>query len=114
MIHWLYVLFKAAHCVLSYNSSQLAVFVGINNANITKATLDNATLFYVSNVSYHYQYQSSPTKNDIALVTLSRNATLSSTVALACLPTNASNATLVYNKYVVVAGWGSTTGSVPL
>lgn len=93
----------AAHCVISYKPSQLAVMVGINNISTASNT---SNTFYVSNMIYHSSYNASLVQNgsDIAILKLSKKVTLSATVGTICLPASTSSLTVV-NQLLIVAGW---------
>lgn len=103
------VVLTAAHCIKEKINVQLAVVVGLNSIT-TPIDVDNSPyLYFASHSKYHEQcgpvYHS--VVNDIALIKLKKHVTLSSTIALICLPPDASSASKIIYNIAVIAGWGS-------
>lgn len=105
------IVLTAAHCLLKYKASSLAVVIGINNASTTLTTVPNL-VYYVNKTKYHdsFNINNSPLKYDIGLIQLKKNVTFTSNVSLICLPSSASDSGNVHNKKVVLTGWGSKDG----
>ncbi len=105
------IVLTAAHCLLKYKASSLAVVIGINNVSTTLSTVPNL-VYYVNKTKYHdsFNINNSPLKYDIGLIQLKKNVTFTSNVSLICLPSSASDSVNVLNKKVVLTGWGSTNG----
>ena len=105
------IVLTAAHCLLKYKASSLAVVIGINNVSTALATVPNL-VYYVNKTKYHdlFNINNSPLKYDIGLIQLKKNVTFTSNVSLICLPSSASDSGNVNNKKVVLTGWGSKDG----
>ena len=93
----------AAHCVLGMSVNEFMVVVGLYDVTIKPNS---------SNIisPLEYKMHSSFTVNtvndgfDIALIQLSNKVNLSTYIGIICLP-NSSQANLVLNQNVIVAGW---------
>lgn len=91
----------AAHCVNHLDANQIAVIIGIHNFLFEEPTINNT--FYVASRYYHEDFNRISLANDIALLSLVSNITISNTVGLVCLPNNSLS---VLNKTLVMVGWG--------
>jgi secreted trypsin-like serine protease len=100
------IVLTAAHCVIDYSPSSLAIIVGLNNI---RTSISQQNVFTASNYIYHVNYRN--LVDDIAVIKLSSPVSASTNVGFVCLPTSSSEATEVLSKRVVATGWGSTTGS---
>lgn len=78
---------------------QLAVSVG--SSKITGGTF---YMIEVLKIHPEYSVDGETRNNDIAIVKLKKSVVFSSTVSSICLPTT-NDASVVYNKNVVVSGW---------
>lgn len=90
----------AAHCVGFLDANEIAVIAGIHNINNPPSSLNT---YHVSARYFHDGFDSELLENDIAILILSRNVTLSKEVGLVCLSNNSS---VVYNETLVTVGWG--------
>lgn len=99
------VVLTAAHCVDTFDANEIVIYAGINDINTDNS---NANLYGVSHRYFHESYNAQLIINDIAILVLSRNVTLSRDIQLACLPHSTSDATFAINKTVAILGWGST------
>lgn len=88
----------------------MAAVIGLNDIS-TSVSTTSTYVYYISQTKFNDAYTSSPIRNDIGLIQLKTNVTLSSTIALLCLPSSSATVSDVLGKYVVLAGWGSTTGN---
>jgi secreted trypsin-like serine protease len=100
----MYIL-TAAHCADYLTASRMAIYVGGYETVKKGNTLNAANIYTVSSIKIHSSYNEKYLKNDIALLKLSKSITYSDKVSPICLPAT-SNARVVYNKNLVLTGWG--------
>ena len=79
----------------------LAIIAGVNNLQ-KKVSISN--LFFVDKIIKHNNFDTDMAANDIAIIKLKKNVTLSSKISLACLPANEENK-VALNKSAVLLGW---------
>ena len=96
----------AANCMIHFVSYNFVIVAGMLNNNFQNATLDSTNVFYPKEylINSKYSYTNFTLGNDIALIRLNRNITLSDKVGIICLPKSNDTNTVV-NKSVIVAGW---------
>ena len=93
-------LLTAASCIQGAAASDITVYVGISSLS----SVSSGQMFKVSSVAYDSTYSATSYSPDIAVLTLTTNVTLSSTVGTCCLVNSASLPAL--GETGVVAGWG--------
>lgn len=99
------VVLTAAHCVNTLDAFEILVFAGINNIN-TELGASNA--YFVSHRYFHESYNAQLIQNDIAILVLVKNVSISREIQLACLPASSTDSTYAINKTLALIGWGST------
>jgi elastase-2 len=93
----------AANCVYNINQTTITAYVGI--AKLSEKT--SGQVFNITNVAIYGGYTSTSTGNDIAVLKLGANATLSSNVGLCCYINDTSVPAV--NDHAVVVGWGEVS-----
>ncbi|XP_068506011.1 coagulation factor X [Syngnathus scovelli] len=97
----------AAHCVSNIKPDKLIVVAGEHNLDADDGTEQRIP---VSTVIVHENYKPATGDSDIALLHLSRNASLNSNVITICLPTKElAEHELLLLRYHTVSGWGKRT-----
>lgn len=95
----------AAHCI-TVSPSRIVVIVGLHDLS----ELSSENIYSIQVIYVHPSFNSILLENDVAVIKLARPITFTDTVSPVCLP-ETNDISVVYNKDVVVTGWGSTTGS---
>ncbi len=90
----------AASCVQSVSMATITAYVGISRLSQTAG----GQIFNITRVQIHPDFMSTAAGNDIAVLRLGGNVTLSSNAALCCYGNDSSVPTL--NEHAVVIGWG--------
>jgi secreted trypsin-like serine protease len=85
--------------------SMYTVYLGLHDKSALNAAPSVA--MNVSSIRVHELYASSSYDNDIALLYLSKSATLSNYIQIACLPTASSSYYPGSSKICYAAGWGT-------
>ena len=87
--------------MIDSNPISLVVIAGVNNL---KKKISISNLFFVEEIINHEKFDAEMAANDIAIIKLKKNVTLSSKISLACLPANDENR-VALNKSTVLLGW---------
>jgi len=95
----------AAHCVDWLLLSELVVYVEAHESVLKNDSLIAENLYFAEEVKIHPEWDTNRLRNDVALIKLNRNIAFSRTVSPICLPPS-SDSTVVYNKKLVLTGWG--------
>ena len=93
-------LLTSASCIQGASASNIVAYIGISSLS----SVTSSQTASVSAIAYDSTYSSSSNSPDIAVLTLTANVTLSSTVGTCCLLNDASLPAL--SEIGVVAGWG--------
>jgi plasminogen len=94
----------AAHCI-SEPEPSLFVVVGAHEYD---GPFDNHSIYSISKAYIHPNYDENEIRNDISILKLNRPISFSNKVYPVCLPSS-SNMSIIYEKKVVVIGWGLVT-----
>ncbi|RNA08324.1 chymotrypsin-like protease CTRL-1 [Brachionus plicatilis] len=104
LISHFYVI-TAAHCFITKRTR--VVVIGSSNLN---DRLKPKNIFRISKIHIHPQYNSNFLENDVAIIRLSRKVFFNRNRLPICLP-KTTDISPIFNKSVVVVGWGSSNGS---
>ncbi|KAJ7394105.1 Serine protease 56 [Desmophyllum pertusum] len=91
----------AAHCISSFTGSDYTIRLGDHNRNLNEGTEQSIP---GKRVIRHPKYNTPPISNDIALIQLSRPATLNSRVGTVCLPSH--DEVVPTSARCFITGWG--------
>ena len=94
----------AAHCLEDKYASQIMVVVGLHELSDYSASRNQ--IYYVETFSINEMYDSVNILYDIGIIKLKKKVQFSDTVSTICLPYSENDANSIYNKLVVLAGWG--------
>lgn len=95
----------AAHCLVGKTPGQLKVVVGDHDTS-TRAETNSTVIHDVESIKIHENYDNA-SKNDIALIRLTKPIAYNDDVGPVCLPWKLQNENLA-NKPAILAGWGTT------
>jgi secreted trypsin-like serine protease len=95
----------AAHCIYE-SPSRVVVVVGLHDLR----SPPSQNIYTIQTIYIHPNYDNTRFNNDIAVIKLARPITFSDKVSAVCLP-QTNDSSVIFNKNVVITGWGSTTGS---
>lgn len=96
-------LLTSASCLQGTSTSDIVAYIGISSLS----SVSSSQMASISTITYDPSYSSSTYSPDIAILTLTANVTLSSTVGKCCILNDASLPAL--SEIGVVAGWGETS-----
>lgn len=98
----------AAHCVTGKSPSEVYIWLGGH-----RRSDGSKTRIVASSITIHESYNRRSLKNDIAIITLSSDATFNNDIRPACLPKTVASD--LANVDATISGWGtlSSGGSTP-
>lgn len=113
LINTRYVL-TAAHCIIGQSNNPRDFLVRVGAHNMASAGYYTGTIYSVNRIYVHENYVSAEYGYDIALLRLSIDVQLSSTVNIACLPPSSDFFVPMYQP-LVITGFGllSEGGRLP-
>ena len=93
--------------------SEFRVYLGVKNISSIrgKYVQSPANVSYVNKIITHSEYDPTTRKNDIALLILSSEVTLSSNIQLSCLPSTNSDSYPGSDVNGYVVGWGAISSN---
>lgn len=93
--------------------SEFRVYLGVKNISLIrgKNVQAPASLAYVNKIIKHAEYDPVTRKNDIALLILSSEVSLSSSIQISCLPSSKSDSYPGIDVNGFVVGWGAISSN---
>ena len=99
----------AAHCVVQYTPQEIQVKLGEYDFKKKGETKDK--IFHIKSIKIHENWNDETYENDIAIIKLSKRATLNKSIWPIALPQSSSEYT---NTRAFVLGWGTIYFGGPL
>ena len=99
----------AAHCVVQYTPQEIQVKLGEYDFKKKGETKDKT--FHIKSIKIHENWNDETYENDIAIIKLSKRATLNKSIWPIALPQSSSEYT---NTRAFVLGWGTIYFGGPL